>query len=94
MASEEKSCQASAISSAGSPTITTGFGMLERDHPHRTADQLRPTRRANQVGTLGSTPAPSPCGDRGDTNGELADRVHEHDADMAQMLELERQFFD
>ena len=91
MASDEKSCQASAISSAGSPTITTGLAPWTVTTRTARPTSCGLTMRANQVGTYGSTPAPSPFADHGETKGELTDLVHQHDAHMAQMLELKRQ---
>ncbi len=67
------------------------IGVFERDHPHRAADKLRPNQRREParhiilVGRIGGLPRRQ--------DGELAARVHEHDAHVAKMFELEGQFF-
>ena len=64
--------------------------MIDGDDPHGAADKLRPHESrepGRRLALLGA-------GDLGRLRGydrELADRVHEHDADVAEMLELQRQ---
>ena len=65
-------------------------GMLERHHPHRAADQLWPDQGGKPAGHV--VPPRRGVVPLRRHHGELAARVHEHDAHMAQMLELERQF--
>ncbi len=83
MARAEKSCHASAIEN--------GIGLLRRDHFHGTAGELRPHQSGEPTRHVGLWLG------RGDFrlrrhHRELAEIVHVHDADMAQMLELQRQF--
>ena len=40
---------------------------LDGDHAHRTADELWPDQAREPGRHVGSTPAPSPCADCGDT---------------------------
>ena len=89
MASEEKSCQASAISSAGSPTMMTGLACSSATTRTARPTSCGRTSAANQLGTYSLLGRIGGLPRRHD--GELAVGIHEHYADVAEMLELERQ---
>ena len=63
MASEYKSCHASAISSAGSPTMITGFMWSAVTNLTARPTSFRRTKAANQLGACGVlAPVPSAGG--------------------------------
>ena len=65
-----------------------GVGVFGGDHAHGAADQLRTNQRREPARRLRSKVGARRIGLRRD-HGELSHRVHEQDADVAQMLELQ-----
>ena len=65
---------------------------LGGNHPHRTADELWPDQAREPARHIGLDTGALALRRLRRHECELADLVHEHDADMAEMLELERQF--
>ena len=64
--------------------------MIDGDHPHRAANELRPNEPCEPARRLGVAGAIDGRRLRR-YDSKLAARVHEHDADMAEMLELQGQ---
>ena len=67
-----------------------GIGMIDGDDPHRATDQLRPHEPGEPGRRLLFAGGRDVRGLRRH-DGELADRIHEHDADVAEVLELQGQ---
>ena len=68
-----------------------GTCSLDGDNAHRAADELRPDHPREPGRHIGLDAGPLPVRRPRRHEGELTDLVHQHDAHMAQMLELKRQ---
>ena len=71
-----------------------GARALDRDDADGTTDELWPDQAREPGRHIGLDAGPLPLRRPRRYEGELTNLVHEHDADMAEMLELKRQFLD